>query len=100
MYPVKQSDQFTMELTTVCKCLKRQIAKEKQIGNGKIQSGKTPILFLPIVALMNIFKRKYNGINIISPSHPLLIASFATSAHAEQLQKKVSVLYAYGKKTL
>ena len=45
MYSVKQSDQFLLELTTLMKGLKREIAEEKQHGNGKIQTGKIPISF-------------------------------------------------------
>ena len=43
MYAVKQSAQFDLELTTMFKGLKRQLAKEKQHGKGKIQTGKSPI---------------------------------------------------------
>ena len=32
---------------------------------------------------------------IISPYHPLLLASFETSSHVELLQKKVSLPYAW-----
>jgi len=45
MYSVKQSDQFLLELTTLMRGLKREIATEKQHGNGKIQTGKIPISF-------------------------------------------------------
>ena len=45
MYSVKQNEQFILELSTMFKGLKRQIAKEKQNGYGKIQTGKTPIPF-------------------------------------------------------
>ena len=43
MYAVKQYAKFDLELTTMFKGLKRQLAKEKQDGKGKIQTGKSPI---------------------------------------------------------
>ena len=43
MYAVKQSAQFELELTAMFKGLKRQLAREKQHGNGKIQTGKSPM---------------------------------------------------------
>ena len=40
---MKQPAQFELELTTMFKGLKRQLAREKQHGNGKIQTGKSPM---------------------------------------------------------
>ena len=45
MYAVKQSSQFELELTTMFKGLKRQLAREKQNGTGKIETGKIPITY-------------------------------------------------------
>ena len=59
IYSVKQNEQFTMDLKTVFEDLNRQIAKEKQIGNNKIQTHKTPIPFaLYCLTSMNIIERK------------------------------------------
>ena len=45
MYGVKQDDEFMQSITVLFKGLKRRIAKEKQEGDGKIQTGKVPMSF-------------------------------------------------------
>ena len=45
MYGVKQNDKFMQNITVLFKGLKRRIAKEKQDGNGKIQTGKVAMTF-------------------------------------------------------
>ena len=46
MYGVKQNEEFMGQITVLFKGLKRSIAKEKQDGEGKIQTGKIPMSYL------------------------------------------------------
>ena len=47
-----------LDLKTTFEGLKRQIVKETKNSNGKIQTSKTPILFLYIAASMNTIKKR------------------------------------------
>ena len=44
-YGSKQNEEFTNNITTLFKGLKRRVAKEKQDGERRIQSGKVPMPF-------------------------------------------------------
>ena len=68
MYSLKQNEQFTMELKLMYKGFKRQIAKEKENGNSKIQTSKTPISFALYCCINEFFLRKHDGSNIICSS--------------------------------
>lgn len=45
MYDYKQDDSFKLELATLFRGLKRRVTIEKQQGDGRIQTGKSPLNF-------------------------------------------------------
>ena len=45
IYSANQNEEFINQITILFKGLKRRIAREKQDGDGKIQTGKTPMSF-------------------------------------------------------
>ena len=57
MYNKNMTTEFAKELTTLFKGLKRQVAQERQSGEGKITTGKIPITF-PLYRRLNKYMLK------------------------------------------
>jgi len=72
MYSVKQSAQFDLELTTIFKGLKRQLAKEKLHGKGKTQTGKLPISYALYRRINEYYLLEKNTEAIFARSFPYI----------------------------